>query len=381
MLLTETVEVDNDGHLQLGYRLAPLGSYRTLPRLGIQLGIDDTCDAVNWWGNKYETYPDRQAAQWSGCHYAHPRDVLGELHVVPQESGNRTAHWVTFSLDDKRLAFCSSTERPLNFSITHYDDSVMTRARRIKDLTPADHYVVNIDHRQAGLGTATCGPGVEKRYTISADSVQTFRFAIIPYMADDSINLWQYCDDWFDLPDELKNTRQLRIVNHVKSVTVANATPDQRYAKGFPQLLYDHKMGIPGNYQEGWVGFLDCDSLVLNIELDQAINPEEVSVGFCHNAPDWVLRPEQVSVQWSKDGRRYSGRKTLSPIALPGDEQHDCRRIATQYLFGRTGLFKCREARKVRFLRITVRPQRTLPSWHPNAGQPAWLMIDEINVK
>ncbi len=390
MFLTETIEVDADGYMQLGYRLASAGSYRLLPRLGIQLGMDSNCSQVQWWGNALETYPDRQTASWTGLRTLSPDKACGELHVVPQESGNHTAHWVTFTLGDKRLSFCSATEKPLNFSVRQYDDSVMTRARRIKDLYPADHYVVNIDARQAGLGTATCGPGVDKRYTISADSVQRFRFSIIPSLAADSINLWRYCDGWFETPEELKSTSDIRIENHVKSVAAKafggeilqpDNQPASPYDAGFPQVLYDRMLGIAGSYQDGWAGFLGCDSLVLEVELDEAIDPESVRIGFCHNAPDWVLRPEQVSVQWSKNGKSYSSRRTLAPLSLPNDEQHDCRRIENQYQFTTKGFFKWREARKVRFMRITLRPQQKLPSWHPNAGSPAWLMIDEINVQ
>lgn len=382
MRLIETVEVDAEGRMQVGYGLASAGSYRTLPRLGIQLGIDSNCSQVDWWGNLYETYPDRRQASWQGLHTMHPTQACGELHVVPQESGNRTAHWTSFLLGDKRLNFCTATEQPLNFSVNRYDDSVMYRARRIKDLYPADHYVVNVDTRQAGLGTATCGPGVDKRYTISADSIQTFRFTLIPTMASDSINLWRYCDGYFDLPEELQNPAQVRMRNHVKGIRASYpAISDSQYFAGFPRVLYDQRMGIAGNYQDGWVGFRGCDSIVLVVELDEAIDPREVSLGFCHNAPDWVLRPEHVSLQWSKNGKRYSGRKSLAPHRLPADEKHACRRISNQYNFGRKGLFKCPEARKVRFLRITIRPQQQLPSWHPNAGEPAWLMIDEINVQ
>ena len=381
MFLTETVEVDAQGRLQVGYRLTSIGSYRTLPRLGIQLGIDSTCSQVDWWGNEFETYPDRQQASWMGHHTMPPAEVCGELHVVPQESGNRTAHWVTFTLDDKQLSFCTATDQPLNFSVSQYDDSVMTRARRIKDLSPADHYVVNIDSRQAGLGTATCGPGVDKRYTISADSIQIFRFSLIPSPTASDINLWQYCDGYFDLPREFDVTGGLVIVNRVKEISVSPVAPADKFSAGNLQVLRDKKLGIPGNWGEGWIGFQGCDSLVIDLELDEAIDPSGVRIGFCHYAPDWVLHPEQVSVQWSKDGKKYSNRRTLEPVSLPADEQHDCHSIVTQYQFVRKGLFRRREARKVRFMRITVRPQQSIPAWHPNAGEPAWLMIDEINVQ
>ena len=47
----------------------------------------------------------------------------------------------------------------------------------------------------------------------------------------------------------------------------------------------------------------------------------------------------------------------------------------------RHGLLHLPEARKVRYLRIRIQCQKTLPVWHSQAGEPAWLMIDEITVK
>jgi hypothetical protein len=44
-------------------------------------------------------------------------------------------------------------------------------------------------------------------------------------------------------------------------------------------------------------------------------------------------------------------------------------------------LFHSAEAPNVKYLRIRIRSQKALPKWHVAAGQPAWLMIDEINVK
>ena len=60
MTLREILDVDAEGRLQLSYALQPGGNYRTLPKLGIQLGIDSACHEVEWWGNFYESYPDRR---------------------------------------------------------------------------------------------------------------------------------------------------------------------------------------------------------------------------------------------------------------------------------------------------------------------------------
>ena len=192
---------------------------------------------------------------------------------MPQESGNRTAYWTSFALADKRLNFCSANQKPINFSIRQYEDSVMTAARRIKDLTKADHYIVNIDARQAGLGTATCGPGVRKPYRISGDSVQRFRLVMVPSMLDDEVNLWRYCGYYFDIPPESAALSQAQQPNRVDAITVKTYGdksqptdyPSFEYSKGYPAVLHDGHLAIAGNYSEGWTGFNGRDSIDLII--------------------------------------------------------------------------------------------------------------------
>ena len=39
------------------------------------------------------------------------------------------------------------------------------------------------------------------------------------------------------------------------------------------------------------------------------------------------------------------------------------------------------KAEKVKFIRVKAENYGTLPEWHPNAGQKAWIMVDEVEVK
>ena len=388
--MREIIDVDAEGRMQLSFALQSGGDYRTLPKLGIQLGIDSACHEVEWWGNFYESYPDRQEAQWQGHNATTPDEVCGELHVVPQESGNRTAFWTSFALADKRLNFCSANERRINFSMRQYEDSVMTAARRIKDLTKADHYIVNIDARQAGLGTATCGPGVREPYRINGDSTQYFRIVMIPSQEGDMVNLWRYCGYYFDEPKALDQPFPAKPANKVDSISVTAygdksqpaEYPSFEYSKGYPTVLHDGHLAIAGNYSEGWTGFNGRDSVDVTIQLGEPTTLEEVAIGFCHNAKDWVLQPWQVKVQWSKNGRSYSDWKPLSAVHPITDVQKEGRRVAMRCTFNpKQGFFHPAEAPNVKYIRIRIHCQQLLPPWHIAAGQPAWLMIDEINVK
>jgi hypothetical protein len=291
---------------------------------------------------------------------------------------------------DKRMSFCSAEGRPIGFSLRRYDDSTMTAARRTKDLTTSDRYIVNIDSRQAGLGTATCGPGVRERYRISGDSVQSFRLVMVPSMLDDSVNLWRYCGYYFDNPPELRQKMPDRYLNHVKSISVqcygdsteAKDRPNAQYASGFPEALYDGRLGIAGNYSESWMGFQGRDSLIITIELDEPVTLQQTAIGFCHSGNDWVVQPQLVEVQWSRNGKRFSPWQEMTPVRPIANEQKESRRLLMRRNYqGRQGLFHPAEARNARYLRIRIACQATLPDWHDYSGEPAWLMIDEITVK
>ena len=110
-------------------------------------------------------------------------ELSAPQYVVPQEQGNREAVWVRFSGagsdGDVPLTFMSP-DTLLGFSVRRWSDSTLTAARRWRGMVPEDCYTVSIDHRQAGLGTATCGPGVAERYQISGDSTYCYRFVLVP---------------------------------------------------------------------------------------------------------------------------------------------------------------------------------------------------------
>ena len=92
--LKQLVEVSKTGAVQLSYMAVPGGHFRTLPKLGIQLGLDTAYSACSFYGNIHETYPDRRAAQRVSV----LDECLGvcsqPLYVFPPYQGTVEAHWV-----------------------------------------------------------------------------------------------------------------------------------------------------------------------------------------------------------------------------------------------------------------------------------------------
>lgn len=371
MMLREVVEVSDFGYVQVSFHLEPNSSFRTLPKLGMQMGLDrHLCREVTFYGNRFESYPDRRAAQQIADWGFASQGILAHQHPVPQESGNHEVQWVGFGNEANRLYV--SSDGWFNFTLREYEDSVITKARRIKDLSPADHYVVSIDYRQAGLGTATCGPGVRSPYQIPGDQVYDYRFSFCP---TDSSNI----DYWDHSPVFFENRaaqQPIAIAQKVQNIREISAPmPSERYAKGFPEALFDGRRAVAGDYSTDWIGYSGQDSLTIEVALVKPMNVNEVSIGVCHKANDWVLMPKGAMVQWSKNGKTWSEWMPMHFVRPIADQQKEGRRLILRHSYA------AKEVKKAQYVRIKIVGQSHLPEWHDYAGEDAWLMIDEVEVK
>lgn len=371
MTVKEIITIDATGAVQLHYLVMPLGHFRTLPKLGIQMGLDSNF-AVGFYGNIHETYPDRRAAQRVACWYKSLESLSERQYVMPQEQGNHEAQWVSFVRGGVGLAFLSPDDQGwLNFSVRRQEDSVLTAARRWCEVEDADHYIVNIDYRQAGLGTASCGPGVAERYQINGDSSYYFRFLMIPtdgkiFLDPAGREIKPHPEMIQNLPPEDDNT-----LLPIRNISCSRQ-PAEQYSKGFPLMLADGRRAIPGDYRNGWAGFESVDTVEMTISLAQFGKLGEISVGACHSPADWVIQPVDIQAQWSIDGIKWSDWQSLELQNPPDDVQGDSRRL--RYFINP------HKAKYINYVRLRFICMPELPVWHNYSRRPAWLMIDEVEI-
>ena len=147
-----------------------------LPRIGLQMALPGRFDRVAWYGlGPGEAYPDsRQAARLDL--YESTVDQLCTPYVVPQENGNRMdVRWVSMTDGTGTGLLCIG--RPLtNFSAHWYTTGDVAAAAHPCELVRRDFITFNLDHRQRGLGSASCGPDVLPRYELKAEG---FRFSVL----------------------------------------------------------------------------------------------------------------------------------------------------------------------------------------------------------
>jgi beta-galactosidase len=159
----QTFEWLDGGRLRIKNRLTlGKGMLEDLPRFGVTMALSEGQEALRWFGRgPHENYADRKASARVGLFEA---TVTGLYvpYVMPQEYGNRTdVRWVEIG----GLRFTG--EQPINFSASHFSADDLYRARHTTDLVARPETILNLDFKQRGLGTGSCGPDTAAPYLLS----------------------------------------------------------------------------------------------------------------------------------------------------------------------------------------------------------------------
>ena len=370
MPLREIFEIASDGAMQVSVRLQGEGVFKTFARVGLQGKIPKSYSTTTWWGYDAERYPDRRTAGEEGRFRVFDLASLARHHAVPQEEGNREAWQVEFSDYNRGRSLTVSIDQKelFNFSRHSYDDTVVAAHDRWWKMPAPDSSwsIFNIDSRLAGVGTATCGPGVRERYLLSGDSTYTFRFSFFPSeVADSNLNVRgnPFVENKM-LSEPLKRVERANLAKSLK----ASRKPSGKYGKGFPGVLHDGRHGVAGDWGSGWVGWEGAESVVLEVKTKKR-GATNVAVSFGHAPDDWVMMPEKVEVWVPKQ-------KAWVPLTIVNrvkDPRHGRQRVT--FALKESGV-KIQKSK----LKIRITGVGRLPEWHAYKGEKAWLMVDEIRV-
>ena len=170
--------VRKDGSIKVTTSLSPSPEYEWLPRVGVQMRLPDSFEQVEWFGRgPHENYSDRNVGAAVG-RYRSSVDGLFVPYIVPQENGNRTeTRWLT--IGDGDHGFKVSGEQLFEFSAHRYAVDDMEGAEHLYQLKRKPYVLLNIDHMQAGLGSAACGPDTLFKYRVPSRPY-TWSFTIEP---------------------------------------------------------------------------------------------------------------------------------------------------------------------------------------------------------
>lgn len=175
----------SDGTLEVYTDLTPRDtSVISLARVGYTFDMGRVFGNVRWFGRDVESYADRKSG---GRIAVNTSTVEEQFHpyVKPQATGNHTdVRWFAIFDDRANGMLVSFGDGNGQFSCLPYGDEAIERARHTDELVRTGFNTVHIDYAQAGLGTATCGPGVLPQYRLAPERV-SFGFTLKPFVGSD----------------------------------------------------------------------------------------------------------------------------------------------------------------------------------------------------
>lgn len=176
--------IHGSGDVEVKVHGIPFGSTpKSLPRIGLQLEVSQELGHVSWYGRgPGESYVDSREAARIGVYHASV-DELYTPYVYPQENGNRSeVKWVTLT-DERGMGLFAGGLPQLDFSAHRYTTADLEQAKRTTDLAVRDFITLNLDYRQNGLGSNSCGPGQLPQHLLTPHEFR-FRVRLKAYSKD-----------------------------------------------------------------------------------------------------------------------------------------------------------------------------------------------------
>jgi len=207
------------------------------------------------------------------------------------------------------------------------------------------------------------------RYSTDHKSNQLDKIYATPLIVKDSMTLHTaaYIDDQRVSDLYSRNFYLHRGVGLPYSLT---REPGGTYNLNPETTLTDGVRGTLDFHDGLWLGFWEKDvNIHFQVPRGEAIS--SVQLGFMQSNPSWIFVPEYVKLTIKPRG--LFKRKIIIKNNL---ETHQDVLYALEDL-----LFKIPKSVEVRSMNIKVKNPGRCPSWHPAAGSPTWVFIDEITIQ
>ncbi len=149
-----------------------------LPRFGFILNMPEGAENIRYFGyGPYEAYEDKRLASRIGLFKTTVTENF-EHYVRPQENmSHYGCKWADVTLTYGQGLYFSADS--FSFSASHYTPMQLTETAHDYELKPNKETTVIIDYRNAGIGSASCGPTLDPKYAVN-DSEIEFSFNIKP---------------------------------------------------------------------------------------------------------------------------------------------------------------------------------------------------------
>ncbi|MCI6888286.1 MAG: DUF4981 domain-containing protein [Lachnospiraceae bacterium] len=178
MMIDAVWQISNGGQISVCMHVVRNMDFPELPRFGLRLFLPKEMDQVTYFGmGPEESYIDKCRASSHGI-YKSGVEELHEDYLKPQENGSHCdCNYVI--LQDAGRRFTAYGTKSFSFQASVYTQEELTEKRHNYELVPCGSTVLNLDFRQNGIGSNSCGPRLSEKYRFD-DECFTFELNLLP---------------------------------------------------------------------------------------------------------------------------------------------------------------------------------------------------------
>ncbi|MCB0770037.1 MAG: family 20 glycosylhydrolase [Flavobacteriales bacterium] len=198
--------------------------------------------------------------------------------------------------------------------------------------------------------------------TVSSSDMQNLTFEVASFRGDEMLG------------NPLKRTLLFNDAT-ARPITLS-VQPNERYNEGGAFTLVDGVTAQEKRVNTEWLGWRQ--GVTITVDLGSVQDISRISIGALNETHSWIHLPRTVDFYTSSDGIEYTvvGADVAQQLPI-GTEAHQGSNEAPQ---GRKQ-FEMLGKMKGRYVRFTVEHPGKIPVGFPGAGNPAWLFLDEIEVR
>lgn len=170
MMNIDTVwRIDNAGQVSVKMDVTRNMDFPELPRFGIRMFVPRRLDRVTYYGlGPMESYEDKRRASSHGL-YRSSVAALHEDYIKPQENGSHADCDFVIIEDGAGQVLKAYCDSKFSFNASVYTQEELTEKKHNYELVPCGSTVLNLDLRQDGIGSNSCGPRPQEKYRLDEE--------------------------------------------------------------------------------------------------------------------------------------------------------------------------------------------------------------------
>ena len=179
-------EIQTNGEVLCSLQVSALrDDLPPMPRFGFEFMLNEGFDRVEWFGRgPGESYIDKHHWARFGRYSSSVKD-LTVGYIKPQENGSHYQTRFVGITDRRGMGLAVLGEPDFSFSAHHNTTMDFATTAHYHDMNARKETVVNIDYRQNGIGSGSCGPYLSSKYRFEEKEF-AFAFRLKPYFSEDS---------------------------------------------------------------------------------------------------------------------------------------------------------------------------------------------------